>query len=114
MKAVLVQTHTGYTRSSMEAMAFCKAVFCVTRRSLVITSTSTSSMERVSWKRSTTSCSLSASGQWLYSSFDRGQCPHWLYSRRVQRSEEHTSELQSLMRISYDVFCLKKNNKTNQ
>src|SRR3546814_7759008 len=26
------------------------------------------------------------------------------------RSEEHTSELQSLMRISYDVFCLKKKN----
>src|SRR3546814_2655630 len=38
-----------------------------------------------------------------------------------QRSEEHTSELQSLMRISYAVFCLKKkttqqnkNNKTNK
>src|SRR3546814_5575446 len=29
-------------------------------------------------------------------------------SRFVQRSEEHTSELQSLMRISYAVFCLKK------
>src|SRR3546814_1684700 len=28
-----------------------------------------------------------------------------------QRSEEHTSELQSLMRISYAVFCLKKQNK---
>src|SRR3546814_1387292 len=28
------------------------------------------------------------------------------------RSEEHTSELQSLMRISYAVFCLKKKNKT--
>src|SRR3546814_7740663 len=27
------------------------------------------------------------------------------------RSEEHTSELQSLMRISYAVFCLKKTNK---
>src|SRR3546814_4926794 len=27
---------------------------------------------------------------------------------RVKRSEEHTSELQSLMRISYAVFCLKK------
>src|SRR3546814_8072884 len=27
----------------------------------------------------------------------------------ANRSEEHTSELQSLMRISYDVFCLKKN-----
>src|SRR3546814_4778743 len=29
----------------------------------------------------------------------------------VARSEEHTSELQSLMRISYAVFCLKKKNK---
>src|SRR3546814_8785003 len=29
------------------------------------------------------------------------------------RSEEHTSELQSLMRISYAVFCLKKNIKTS-
>src|SRR3546814_14049006 len=29
-------------------------------------------------------------------------------TRRDQRSEEHTSELQSLMRISYAVFCLKK------
>src|SRR3546814_3830072 len=29
------------------------------------------------------------------------------------RSEEHTSELQSLMRISYAVFCLKKKNKIN-
>src|SRR3546814_6012281 len=30
---------------------------------------------------------------------------------RSPRSEEHTSELQSLMRISYAVFCLKKKNK---
>src|SRR3546814_6651275 len=29
---------------------------------------------------------------------------------RLVRSEEHTSELQSLMRLSYAVFCLKKNN----
>src|SRR3546814_7506681 len=29
------------------------------------------------------------------------------------RSEEHTSELQSLMRISYAVFCLKKKKQTN-
>src|SRR3546814_6758191 len=33
-------------------------------------------------------------------------------STHLQRSEEHTSELQSLMRISYAVFCLKK--KTNR
>src|SRR3546814_10787792 len=31
-----------------------------------------------------------------------------------RRSEEHTSELQSLMRISYAVFCLKKKNKANK
>src|SRR3546814_6065483 len=33
-----------------------------------------------------------------------------LYLARAIRSEEHTSELQSLMRISYAVFCLKKKN----
>src|SRR3546814_3309657 len=31
----------------------------------------------------------------------------------IERSEEHTYELQSLMRISYAVFCLKKNTKHN-
>src|SRR3546814_8730569 len=40
-------------------------------------------------------------------------CPRRRRSpRRSRRSEEHTSELQSLMRISYAVFCLKKK-KTN-
>src|SRR3546814_1062447 len=33
--------------------------------------------------------------------------------RHCLRSEEHTSELQSLMRISYAVFCLKKKTKTH-
>src|SRR3546814_1268035 len=33
------------------------------------------------------------------------------HQQRDLRSEEHTSELQSLMRISYAVFCLKKKNK---
>src|SRR3546814_6176871 len=33
---------------------------------------------------------------------------------RCQRSEEHTSELQSLMRIPYAVFCLKKNNTNTE
>src|SRR3546814_9789038 len=35
--------------------------------------------------------------------------PDW--ELEAWRSEEHTSELQSLMRISYAVFCLKKKNK---
>src|SRR3546814_11840260 len=51
-----------------------------------------------------------------------GQTTNYVYTgevaRREQsvkhaRSEEHTSELQSLMRISYAVFCLKKKKKTN-
>src|SRR3546814_10705744 len=69
----------------------------------------------------------------LFRSFRSRECPHlplafWTWHDRVedqhaahtadelaeayaQRSEEHTSELQSLMRISYAVFCLKKQNK---
>src|SRR3546814_7138950 len=42
----------------------------------------------------------------------RGHCCLWCcyrHHRLLTRSEEHTSELQSLMRISYAVFCLKKN-----
>src|SRR3546814_3333712 len=40
---------------------------------------------------------------------DLGECLR--LQLEVMRSEEHTSELQSLMRISYAVFCLKKKNK---
>src|SRR3546814_9592769 len=38
----------------------------------------------------------------------RAASPSW----GIRRSEEHTSELQSLMRISYAVFCLKTKNNT--
>src|SRR3546814_4005982 len=45
-----------------------------------------------------------------------GNCKVWLYGDQVDvetaRSEEHTSELQSLMRTSYAVFCLKKKKLT--
>src|SRR3546814_4184013 len=39
---------------------------------------------------------------------------HRFFDDFTGRSEEHTSELQSLMRISYAVFCLKKKKTTNQ
>src|SRR3546814_10862505 len=44
---------------------------------------------------------------------DRRRSRYWATARpqRARRSEEHTSELRSLMRTSYAVFCLKKNNK---
>src|SRR3546814_10078110 len=40
-----------------------------------------------------------------------GAAEHAAVLGAQRRSEEHTSELQSLMRISYAVFCLKKKNK---
>src|SRR3546814_1597996 len=51
-----------------------------------------------SWKAQGMPCQASAG---LLSRAQSGDVP-------IQRSEEHTSELQSLMRISYAVFCLKK------
>src|SRR3546814_2409418 len=45
---------------------------------------------------------------------DRGAAADAGDGRVLLRSEEHTSELQSLMRISYAVFCLKKKNTIKQ
>src|SRR3546814_7810525 len=42
-----------------------------------------------------------------------GTNPSQMQREAPRRSEEHTSELQSLMRISYAVFCLKKKKKHN-
>src|SRR3546814_6883145 len=47
----------------------------------------------------------------LYAMYDGGYRPDLGFSK-CSRSEEHTSELQSLMRISYAVFCLKKNKQS--
>src|SRR3546814_10248493 len=46
--------------------------------------------------------------------YNRGTRQNRIWRRSSPRSEEHTSELQSLMRISYAVFCLKKKIKCNE
>src|SRR3546814_3818536 len=57
------------------------------------------------------------SNLWHHRLRQRGRLVAGTRTRRIEhhrlepRSEEHTSELQSLMRISYAVFCLKKKNK---
>src|SRR3546814_5902480 len=53
-------------------------------------------------------------GTWTYSYYDNSiTLTTWVTDPEGnQRSEEHTSELQSLMRISYAVFCCKKNKET--
>src|SRR3546814_6315697 len=67
-----------------------------------------------------TTVALFRSPVWLTAAFeklpawlmlDTLSLPSWNTSATVLRSEEHTSELQSLMRISYAVFCLKKKKK---
>src|SRR3546814_2142909 len=51
-------------------------------------------------------------GGMVISPFDTSSCRTGRPNQQIdQRSEEHTSELQSLMRISYAVFCLKKKKK---
>src|SRR3546814_9138479 len=49
--------------------------------------------------------------RWVHGAVDAGA--RQLLVLGTGRSEEHTSELQSLMRTSYAVFCLNKNNKTH-
>src|SRR3546814_2650197 len=53
----------------------------------------------------------------VYGPWGRPDMAYFSFTRKIlageSRSEEHTSELQSLMRISYAVFCLKKKNHKN-
>src|SRR3546814_4698742 len=69
----------------------------------------TGSTDASSWPRWCRDCSMPL--------HIRRRCPtswqQWMRNvgNQVKRSEEHTSELQSLMRISYAVFCLKKKKK---
>src|SRR3546814_3213807 len=55
-------------------------------------------------------CSRGIADDWLVLAADLAahQLDKVAADRQSERSEEHTSELQSLMRISYAVFCLKK------
>src|SRR3546814_8419262 len=91
-----VLTHSFPTRRSSDLRA---RVRCARRSS----SPDCSSWAPRRWR----SCRGSGRGNTLSSSAGCRQAPDSSH----RRSEEHTSELQSLMRISYAVFCLK--NKTN-
>src|SRR3546814_4678367 len=53
--------------------------------------------------------------RWLWKAYQQCALPRavWRWRFWSPRSEEHTSELQSLMRISYAVFCLKKKKQKN-
>src|SRR3546814_8753101 len=69
-------------------------------------------------RQATPPCPHSRSSIEMIDSLESSQnsCPlcfscHEIPWLRTRRSEEHTSELQSLMRISYAVFCLKKKNR---
>src|SRR3546814_6527496 len=72
------------------------------QRKAEVSSISLSRIQRIA---STSRLDVSLTRCWFHCS------PRGMLSRLGVRSEEHTSELQSLMRISYAVFCLKKKNK---
>src|SRR3546814_2768639 len=61
---------------------------------------------------------LGTAGVWVASLLGPAQVASRLinmtFGKDLPRSEEHTSELQSLMRISYAVFCLKKKNRKSE
>src|SRR3546814_10551137 len=63
------------------------------------------------WAETAASCGLAAD---CASAGACGKTPRGAANASAGRSEEHTSELQSLMRISYAVFCLKKKNRKNK
>src|SRR3546814_1049256 len=80
-------------RTGFSAFSACSRHFCTVSR-----------LASVSGEAATISAQLSGSAACI------NRCPaaHGPDSSSTRRSEEHTSELQSLMRISYAVFCLKK------
>src|SRR3546814_3388359 len=66
------------------------------------------------WTTAASRCEKPAILPWLLPNQTQCSASGWAATkarRRDNRSEEHTSELQSLMRISYAVFCLKKKKK---
>src|SRR3546814_4215951 len=64
------------------------------------------------WMGSVGNPALSAAAERAPVTVTGSQCSFDPFAQNQARSEEHTSELQSLMRISYAVFCLKKKKHT--
>src|SRR3546814_3599199 len=91
------RTDTLFPYTTLFRSRFCRSSISRLRTCLLSAGCATSRMAAALVK-------LPNSATWMkYSSWRRSM---------VDRSEEHTSELQSLMRISYAVFCLKKKKKT--
>src|SRR3546814_4021720 len=84
-------------RSSENQLTKCFCRFARSRHDVVNVSASFGPLQSSSWDGSLTQ-------PFFHSHF-------WHCTMHNHRSEEHTSELQSLMRISYAVFCLKKKKK---
>src|SRR3546814_3876940 len=84
-------------------------------RSLLLKGLRGGSVRRILWLRGS-ACDISCESQNIQDNeYDCRLVMASIYSMYRARSEEHTSELQSLMRISYAVFCLKnKKYKTQQ
>src|SRR3546814_7669455 len=89
------------------AVPFCRAIG-IARRTRSRFMPSLQSVDQLSSDRPQASQGRSSTGQ------SSGDQTERIGAGKSSRSEEHTSELQSLMRISYAVFCLKKKKKQQQ
>src|SRR3546814_2083922 len=95
-----ISFHPDYTRCTDESAGF--RYTCGTMSPWPLTLSAISKAVSQGWKR--------CFAKFASSAITIACCSPaiWLRAGRIRRSEEHTSELQSLMRISYAVFCLKK------
>src|SRR3546814_17695495 len=83
---------------------FCLFFFLMIRRPPISTRTDTLFPYTTLFRSDGIGSPVRGGGNQLHSNSEKQRCQ----SDLIRRSEEHTSELQSLMRISYAVFCLKK------
>src|SRR3546814_1093474 len=101
MQGIFITTPNGYFEVA-EACSGAKFVIAMTAYGLLVCNVCfTSWRRRVAFMVGALSLSILANGVRAFATI--------FVAEVTTRSEEHTSELQSLMRISYAVFCLKKN-----
>src|SRR3546814_8174265 len=97
---------TAYNRLSTKDVPF--SIVCTGPARIAVRATDNRSSSQIAGILTTSGSGVGIADASNYGLGKAGTADIGGYAIRLLRSEEHTSELQSLMRISYAVFCLKK------